>query len=295
MRHIPVWLSALGCALCLFAEDSVEYRYLGGLADPKRWAPEECETSVAPHTVWQQPALRLRIPVDFSAGEKQYPIGWPRMYLNLKADEQDWKGYDRFEFQLFTETARTSLPKRPLNFHLYDAQGQRKMITLDLAAIGAWKTFSLNLSDLGLPGRVTRLGFNINESDYNDKDVVDFHLGGFRLARATAAQVTALTAVTPALFCHDRVLAVEVVAEGPPEKLADGLPVQLRSGDRVALACRLPVTRGRQTLFIPLNAAKLEPGIHALVVNPDAPTLRKEVHVTVFSSPYWSAEDFARK
>lgn len=290
MRHSPVWLTPFGCALCLLAEAPVEYRYLDGLADPKRWAPEECETSSSPHAVWQHPALRLHIPVDFSAGEKQYPIGWPRMYLNLKSDELGWDGYDRLEFQLFTATARTSLPKRPLAFHLYDDRGQRKLITLDLAAIGAWKTFSLNLSDLGLPGRVTRLGFNINESDYNDKDMIDFHLGGFRLARATAAQVTALTAVTPALFCHDRALAVEVVTEGPPEKLAEGIPVQLRGGDRVVLACRMPVTRGRQILFIPLNAARLEPGPHTLVVDPDAPDLRKEAPVTVFSSPYRKAE-----
>jgi len=295
MRHIPIWLSSLGCALCLLAEAPVEYRYLDGLDDPKRWAPDECETSASPHTVWQHPALRLRIPVDFSAGEKQYPIGWPRMYLNLTADEQDWDGYDRFEFQLFTETARTSLPKRPLILHLYNGQGQRKLITLDLAAIGAWKTFSLNLSDLGMPGHIARLGFNINESDYADKDVIDFHLGGFRLARATVAQVTSLVAVTPALFCHDRVLAVELVTEGPPEKLKAGIPVQLRSGDRVVLACSMSVARGRQTLFIPLNTAKLEPGPHTLVVNPDDPALRKEVQVAVYSSPYRSAEHAVRK
>jgi hypothetical protein len=33
-------------------------------------------------------------------------------------------------------------------------------------------------------------GVNINEADYADKDVLDFHFGGFRLARATAARVT---------------------------------------------------------------------------------------------------------
>lgn len=290
MRHAPIWLSSLGCALYLFAEAPVEYRYLDGLADPKRWEPAECETSIAPHSVWQHPALRLRIPVDFSAGEKTHPIGWPRMYLGLKADEQAWKEYDRLEFQLFTETARTSLPKSPLNFHLYDDQGQKKILALDLAAIGVWKTFSLNLSDLGLPGNVTRLGFNISEADYCDKDVITFHLGGFRLARATMAYVAELKAVAPALFCDSRVLPIEVVIEGPPEKLKDGLPVQISCGDRVALSCRVPVTRGRQTLRLPLNNVKLEPGLHTIVVSPDDPALRKEVNIVVFSSPYRSAE-----
>jgi len=224
--------------------------------------------------------------VDFTSGEKLYPNGWPRMYLNLLPEEQAWQAYDRFEFQIFTETSRTNLPKRPLIFHLYDAQGRQKLITLDLATIGAWKTFSANVSDLGLTGSVARLGFNINEADYNDKDLVDFHLGGFRLARATVAHVTELKAVAPALFCDSRALPVEAVVEGPPDKLAAGLPFQLRCGDRTALAKTVPVTRGRQTLYLPLADAKLSPGTYALTVCPDDPTLRKEVTVTIVSSPW---------
>ena len=276
----------LTSVLSAYATGSVDYRYLDGLAEPKRWSPAECETSVSPHTVWMHPSLRLRIPVDFNAGEKLYPIGWPRMYLNLSPDEQAWQAYDRFEFQIFTETSRTNLPKRPLIFHLYGTQGQQKLITLDLAAIGAWKTFSVNVSDLGLTSNVARLGFNINEADYNDKDLVDFHLGGFRLARSTVAQVTELNAVAPALFCDSRTLPVEAVVEGPSDKLAAGLPFQLRCGDRTALAKTVPVTRGRQTLYLPLSDAKLDPGHYTIVVCPDTPDLRKEVKVSLVSSPW---------
>jgi hypothetical protein len=275
------------CArLAARAEPATEYRHLDGLADPKRWDPAECELAVSPHTAWGRPALRMRIPVDFHAGEKQYPIGWPRMYLNLKPEEQGWRAYDRLEFQLFAESSRTSLPKRPLNFHLYDAQGQKKLISLDRAAIGTWRTFTLNLSDLGVTGEVARLGFNINEADYADKDVVAFHFGGFRLARATAATVTEFRAAAPALFRDSRVLPVELVAEGPSDKLAAGVPFQLRLGDRVVLAMTLPVARGRQTLYLPLAGAALEPGAYTLAVCPDDPTLRKEVTVTIVSSPW---------
>ena len=289
MRHYPVWLSSLGCAFYLCAEPPVEYRYLDGLADPKRWSPAECETSVSSRNAEGHPCVRMRIPVDFSAGEKNYPVGWPRMYLTLKPDEQGWLEYDRFEFQLFTETKRASLPKRPLNLQIHGARGQKKMITLDLAMIGAAKTFTMNLSDLGMTGGIERIGFNINESDYSDKDVVEFHLGAFRLARATAAQVTQLEPVCPALFCDSRVLPVEMVVEGPAAKLAAGLPIQLRKGDRTVLAKTVPVSRGRQTLYLPLKDAEPEPGAYSLIVCPDAPGLRKEITITLLSSPYRSA------
>jgi len=286
MRHTILGLGILCVALFANAGTPVEYRYLDGLAAPKRWSPAECETALSAYKVWDHPSVRMHIPVDFAAGEKQYPIGWPRMYLNLQPDEQGWQDYDRFEFQLFTETSRTNLPKRPLIFHLYDAQGKTKLVTFDFAAIGAWKIFSINTSDLGLAGAVSRLGFNINEADYCDKDVVDFHVGGFRLTRATVAHVTELKAAAPALFCDSRVLPVDLVVEGPPNKLAAGIPIQLRRDDRVAFAWAAAVTRGRQTVYLPLKDAKIEPGKYALVAHPDDPALRIATVVTVTSSPW---------
>ena len=286
MRRLSATFFCLGLPLLALAAESIEYRYLDGFTDPKRWSPAECELSASPRTAWDHPALRMHIPVDFNAGEKAYPIGWPRMYLGLKPDEQGWQDFDRFEFQLFTESSRTSLPKRPLTFHLYNAQGQSKLITLDQAAIGVCTNFAVNLSDLGLSGPVVRLGVNINESDYADKDQLDFHFGGFRLARATVARVTELKAASPALFRDSRVLPLEVVLEGPPEKLAAGLPFQLRQGDRVEYAKTVPVARGRKTLYLPLAGADLAPGTYTLAAFPDDPQFKKETAVTITSSPW---------
>ena len=276
----------LGLPLLALAAEPFEYRYLDGFSDPRRWAPSECELAASPRTAWEHPALRMHIPVDFHAGEKAYPIGWPRMYLSLKPDEQGWQDFDRFEFQLFTESSRASLPKRPLVFHLYNAQGQSKLITLDQAAVGVCATFDINISDLGLSGPVVRIGASINESDYADKDVLDFHFGGFRLARSTVARVTELKAAAPALFRDSRVLPVELVVEGPSDKLAAGVLLQLRQGDRVAYAKTAPVARGRQTLYLPLAGAGLAPGDYALVACPDDPALKKETTVTITSSPW---------
>ena len=286
MNLTPIGLCALGLLSRALAAAPVEYRYLDSVADPKQWGPAECEVMASTHRVWEHPALRMRIPVDFSSGEKAYPIGWPRMYLNLKADGSAWREYDRLEFQLFCESAtRTNLPKRPLMFHLYGSTGEKRLYPLDIAELGQWRTFTVNLPDLGFTGEVARLGFNINESDYADKDLVDFHLGGFRLARATAAQITELKAA-PALMAGSRVLPVEVVAEGPLDKLAAGLPFQLRCGDRIALSRTMPLARGRQTLYLPLGGTALDPGVYTLAASPDDPVSRREAAVTVTSSPW---------
>jgi len=287
MKHACTLIAGAFCAV-LFArsESTIEYRYLDELASPKRWAPAECEVTVSPHRAWEHPVACMHIPVDFHAGEKAYPIGWPRMYLNLTEEERGWNEYDCFEFQLYTESSREKLPTRPVTFHLYDTQGQKKLIELQQATLKEWRTVSVNLSDLGLAGPVARLGFNINESDYNDKDWVAFHVGGFRLSRRTAPHVTELRAVTPILFCDSRVLPIELVIEGPAAQLASGIPVQLRSGTHTVLTRSLPVARGRQTLYVPLDAKPLPPGAYTVVVTPDAEGRGPEAAVTVTTSPW---------
>ncbi|MDD2600413.1 MAG: hypothetical protein PHO37_14520 [Kiritimatiellae bacterium] len=268
------------------AEEPVEYLYLDHVAEPKRWSPAECEVSVSPLQAWEQPVLMMRIPVDYNAGEKLYPIGWPRMYLSLKSPEQVWSEYDRLEFQIRTEFSRSKLPKRPLIFHLYDQQGKSHFATLDMAAINEWRTVTLNLYDLGLPDAVVRLGFNINEADYQDQDLVVFHLGGFRLVRATAACLTEFSAVAPVIFCDSRVLPLEMVVEGPPAKLAGGIPVQLTGKDKNVLQHSIPVIRGRQIVNIPLGEVPLMPGPYSVSVFPDDPALKKTVEILVASSPW---------
>ena len=289
MKHIKLLgLLMLWPIIYISAQAPIEYRNLDGVNDPKRWGPAECETSVSKRKAWDLPMVHMHIPVDYHAGEKAYPIGWPRMYLNLKPEEQGWREYDRLEFQLYTESSRKELPKNPLNFHLYNKQGQRKMISMTSAAVGKCITFTLNISDIGVEGEITRLGFNISESDYADKDIVDFHIGGFRLARATTAQVTELKPTAPAIFCDSRVLPLQVVVEGPPDDLAKGIPLQLSKDGQIALTKSIPVIRGRQTLYMSIEGTKLEPGAYTIIAFPEDATLRKEAFVTITSSP-WEA------
>jgi hypothetical protein len=289
MKHACVLMAVAFCAAPFArSEPAIEYRYLDGLATPKRWEPAECEVTVSPHRAGEHPVVRMHIPVDFYNGEeKAYPIGWPSMYLKLTAEEEGWEEYDCFEFQLYTESSRERLPSsRPVTFHLHDMQGQRKLIVLQQAALNEWRTVSVNLFGLGLDGPIARLGFHINENDYKDKDWVAFHVGGFRLARRTAPHVAEMCAVTPALFCDSRVLPIELVVEGPAAQLASGILVQLRAGARTVLTRNLPVARGRQTLYVPLDAAPLPPGAYTVVATPNAEERGQEAALTVTTSPW---------
>ncbi|MFA7172217.1 MAG: hypothetical protein WC340_02175 [Kiritimatiellia bacterium] len=286
---IKHWIMAcicIGLIACASGEPPVEYLYLDHTAESQRWGAAECAVSASPHRVWEHPAVMMRIPVDFNAGEKQHLIGWPRMYLSLKSQEQGWSEYDRIEFQIRAEFSRPRLPQRPLIFHLYDQQGKSHLATLDMAAINEWRTVTLNLYDLGLSGPITRLGFNINEADYQDQDLVVFHLGGFRLARATTACVTELSAVAPVIFCDSSVLPMEMVLEGPLVKLAGGVPLRLTGKDNKVLQHNVVLIRGRQIVNIPLGEVSLMPGPCIVTVFPDDPALKKTIEVVVASSPW---------
>ena len=64
-------LMALGAAgsVTLSAAD------LSKVADAKRWKPDECTV------VQSGSAMVINMPVDHKAGQKDFPVGWPRLYL----------------------------------------------------------------------------------------------------------------------------------------------------------------------------------------------------------------------
>ena len=71
MRRMLVALIFMGVAASAWAAAPLEYRYLDGVGDPKRWSPAECETSVSPHAVWEHPALRRTTAVTLTSSPWQ--------------------------------------------------------------------------------------------------------------------------------------------------------------------------------------------------------------------------------
>jgi len=271
-------------------EGRQEVLYLDGIGNPARWAPAECTVTSAPPSrrAGGRPTLHMHIPVDYHAGEKKYPIGWPRMYCTLvRPDETRWTEYDRFEFLVYAEMNRPKPPSRPLTFQMH-CPDRRTGYTRELSEIrlGQWVRISIPTADKPNLARITRLGFNISESNYRDGDVLDFYIGGFRLVRSTECRITGMQILTPAVFRGAPVVAVQVDVEGPPARLHRGVPFTIRRGSTLIRKETLPVHRGRNRLNIEIDELDLPPGEYTLTAFEGDSERQRRVSFKIAPSPW---------
>ncbi|MDD4097331.1 MAG: hypothetical protein PHC30_01045 [Lentisphaeria bacterium] len=271
--------------------DQEEVMPLDDFLDPKRWRPAECTVEVSELTLEGKPALHMHIPVDYHAGEEKYPIGWPRMYLDLRTPEKVFAQYDRFEFNLYATMSREDVPAAALNMGLY-AQNQKasyiKIGTEVPLVLGQWTKVSKPISKVESADQLHSLGLNISEKDYRDGDVLHFHFAGIRLVRSSFCRVAAMTAKSAVLFADAGVITVELEVEGPESDGARGVPFELSRDGKPLRLETLPVRRGRQTLDLDVAELRLTPGEYVLTVFPVNPERRVSVPVKVVSSP-WEA------
>ena len=271
-----------------------EILQLDELAAPLRWRPAECTvTAGADSGVPALPGravLHLHIPVDYHAGEKKYPVGWPRMYCTLqRPTETRWSAYDRFEFQVYTRMSRPKPPSRPLTFQVLSRAGGRRF-TPELTAlrIGRWVRFSFPTSKIPAVEEVERLGFNIAESNYHDGDRLDFYIGGFQLVRSTECRLDSLRIAAPVVYRGQAMLPVDLVVVGPPHKVARGIPFEIRRGAAALRRETLPVHRGKQRLRMGIAELKLPPGDYLLIAFPGVGGKEKRASFRVVEAP-WAA------
>ncbi|MDP7132588.1 MAG: hypothetical protein QF437_18985 [Planctomycetota bacterium] len=256
--------------------------------NPKSWASAEAEVKASdkkhPDGL---PLCHLHIPVDHHAGEVKYPIGWPRTWMLVRSLwEKDWRSWDRLEFSIYTESSRKTLPKTPLTLHLYcpDKRRQWHRILSELKP-GEWVHYSMPISDMKFVDTVTYVRFYISESNYNDKDVLNFHIGGFRFVRSTECELQSMDVVSGAVF-PEQSLKVKLSVQGPPPKVARGIPFTLRKGGDAIRKETLPVTRGLQILEMEIEELELAPGDYSLTAFEDDPQRKKSAAFRVIESPW---------
>ena len=256
-----------------------EILYLDQLAEPGRWEPSEGTVAVADtQTPGKRPALRFHIPVDHHAGEAKYPVGWPRMYCQLRAPtETGWEDWDRLEFDIHATMSEGALPKAPLSFQiLCPDRHQNNVRSLDEMKLGEWVTVSVATSSLKHLGQLARLGFNISESSYQDKVKLDFLIGGFRLLRSAECSLASLAVVSPVVYEAAEVLKVELDVVGPPANVSRGIPFEIRQNGRLLRRETLPAQRGRRVVEMEVGELKLARGDYELAAFPgDAERERK--------------------
>ena len=248
--------------------DHEEILHLDCLARPSRWGPSECTvTESIDLRADGRPTLHMHIPVDHHGGEKKYPIGWPRMYCELRQPvETEWRAFDRLQFEVYAKMSRPALPQSPLNFQmLCPDRHQAHYRNLAELELDKWVTIDIPLAKLEHLGSLARLGLNISESSYKHADVLDFFVGGFRLLRSAQCALTAMKIGTPALYQDAGELVVELEVVGPPERVSRGIPFTVRQMDRDLRRETLSVRRGHQVLRLDIAELELEPGEYTLV------------------------------
>ncbi|NQT54009.1 hypothetical protein HQ576_18285 [bacterium] len=270
-------------------EGKLQVLYLDALGDPARWGPAECAVAAEEKLKADgHPTVHMHIPVDHRGGEKKYPIGWPRMYLNLKKPgETGWADFERFEFLIHATMSRPEPPRNALNLQIHCPDKHNALYhNLEEIRLGQWARVSIPIRTIKDIEQVARLGLNISESDYKHGDVLDFRIGGFRLVRAAEFGLASLRVAAPVVYRDRPRLAVEVEAVGPPGKVGQGLPLAVCQGKRRLHKETQQVKRGVQTLRLDLSGAKLAVGRYELVAFDEVPDRRVAAPFRVVESPW---------
>ncbi len=297
MRHRAWWILAAGAAFVAAAGGAEpktvrvgtdEVLWLDGLADPNRWGPAECTVSAERKlTAEGRPTLHMHIPVDHHGGEKAYPIGWPRMYLNLKPGEKEWGAYERFEFDIHARMTREKPPKKVLSLQVHcPAKPHVYRRNLEEIRLGKWVRVAIPVREIRRVAEVARLGLNISESDYRHGETLDFRVGGFRLVRAAEFGVAGIEARTRIVYQDRPALVLRVEAVGPPSEKAADVPLAVRRDDKTVHTRTVKLLRGVHRLRLDLSDAKLAPGRYRVVAFPEAAARRKAAAFRVVESPW---------
>lgn len=202
-------------------------------------------------------ALKFGNVVDYTKGEKGYPIGWPRTAKNLvKAKLTDWSEYDFFEFWVYADTSRDALPSTPLSLGLTHP-GHRVTSTFTLKEVrkDQWVKIVIPIAKLLNPQEVQAVRLNIAESNYRHGDRVDFYLCDMVLTRYVDPTVAELETDRKVLFGHDRWITAQLALMG--HQGLDTVQVQLAVGPAgsttpAAATQAAAVRRGE----LPLNLAR---------------------------------------
>ena len=266
-------------------QDVEEYLYLDALADPAQWQATEAEARSAT-PLNGHPALTFHIDVDHHSGEPKYPIGWPRMYMR-KPSDIPWKDYDKFEFKIHTKASSNTIPARTVTLKF---TGQPK-VSIDIGfgpkqlKLNEWTTFSMPTNKIAEITSFSNCGFFISESNYPDKEVLDFTFAEIRLVRSSYCKIVEMEtqgvryAATPSL-------PVKITVYGPASDGARGIPFQIARGDKVLRVETLPVVRGTQTIQMDVSELNLANGDYTLTAFPDNPDRKLTVSFKVIDSPF---------
>ncbi|MCC7495249.1 MAG: hypothetical protein IT204_23070 [Fimbriimonadaceae bacterium] len=258
---------------------------LPAFEDAKLWYAAECSVSNAapPGQPELTKAIHLAIPVDHTAGEPQYPIGWPRGGI-APAPAADWSGYDWLRFRAYCTSNREKLPHGGLGLILsMPDRGTEFHLPVPLVKDG-WCSVEVPIERLSNSRQIARLQFNISESQWAHGDRLDVWFADLQLVKVTAPAVLALRSLERVLSSDAGYVVLELQVAGlPPGEL---LPARLvaRSAGKEVAAVALQVRRGLQRLTV--KVPPLPPGELTLTVQLPPGQDAASTTVTITRGPF---------
>ena len=233
--------------------------------------------------------LLMTVPVDYAAGQKGYPIGWPRMYFQkLKAEDADWSRWDSFEFMIMVKVSRPEL-RRPVCSLDIGSRPKQWNKQIKLNAQGEWLRVTVPVSELKTKGvpveKIPSIGISVAESDYADKDVIELLAGGFRLTCAPL-EIADFSITDPALAPGAKALRMNVTLNGPDAEVKRGVPLILRQKDKVIYDEQLSLKRGAQMYELDISKLNLAPGDYEISFFPDDAKLQKTASFKIVVEPW---------
>jgi hypothetical protein len=246
-------------------EANLERLVLDSMEDVSRWAngsPLETRLSRSERARGGKYALLFANRIDYTQGEKNYPIGWPRTNCSLLKARllTDWSAYDRFECWIHVDTSRDALPKKPLGISFAHPGHRRSThVELDQVQKGQWVQVVIPISRLDDRQHVESIQFHISESNYQHGDRVDFYISGMALARFVEPAVNEFELQRQVVYDRPGCLVAGYSLVGT--RGMDRLRVELSigQGEHVAAKATAAQAARRGEVELPVSA-RLAPG-----------------------------------
>ncbi len=281
----------LGMALCLLlgnvsATDAgdVERWVLIGGRSVGEWAAVESTLSLA--TARGEDAFLFHVPVDWTAGEKDYPVGWPRIQMRVPDDRADWRQWEQLRLRLYVPAEGDPLPADPIGISLgtgdhhsswgRNATGLRR---------GDWTEFAFELSDVPDADRVHSIGIFISESNYRHGATLRFYVSRLELVRHLKPTLVGLDSVPGVAFADAAAVSFRVKMLGVGSGTAE-IEIALRRGDATVSQTTARVVRGTTLVTLPLSSTA-RPGEYTLLARAGEKEISQPIRLV--ASPWQEA------
>jgi len=270
------WPASGACALGedrpALSDSNKERLVIDDMEDVSDWttgSPVETTLSASEQHVKQgKHSLKFANVIDYTKGEKKYPVGWPRTAKNLKkCGLTDWTGYDFIEFWVYCDTSRDELPSNALSLGFrHTPPGPNKHFRLKGMKKDAWVKVTIPLSDIGGKKDIESMQFNLSESQYRHGDRVDFYIDDIVLTRYVRPVIVAFEPRGTVVYGNTPVLGASYVAMGRKELDSAKVCLQLvKDGAEIASSeDRLRVPSG--DVALDLKGKTLAPGYYELTL-----------------------------